>query len=75
MRLCLLVMSEATPNDCLNLSGTRTTEDLTKLIKKSSEDLNLIQRTTDNEDAESGRNCFFPGKNMPTGYLIPNGQS
>ena len=54
--------NKVSPKDCLNLSGPRTTKDMPELIRKSSGDLNLIPRTTDNEDAESGRNCFPQGK-------------
>lgn len=76
VRLCLLVMSEATLIDYyqhggLNISWTRVTlVDMARKEEESQQSLNPTQRTTGTKEFWQLNKLSSPQKNIPIGYLI-----
>lgn len=77
VRLCLLGMSETIPmphqHVCLNMSSMRTTYLLT-WMKETPQVFNPTRRTIDNWGELRTGKMVCSSEDIPTGYLIPNGQ-
>ena len=80
VRVCLLVMSEATPikshqHGCLNMSQTRiTTKGIPKQAGKTPQASIRHKNFRPLKDAKSVSNSLPQRRSTPTGYSIPNGQ-